>query len=367
MSKVFFGSARMREIKWQSTLPGKLDAILEKLDFAHQLKDKRVCIKMHLGDNVGYTTVHPVFVRRVVSFIKAAGGHPFATDSLGSVLTAHERGYTQETIGCPLVPIAGNGDKYHYTHSVNYKNVKDVLIAGEVWNADYLVCLSHSKGHGNSGYGGAIKNLAIGAMIQKTRNALHMVQHAEKYWDAEKCTHYADGCTKCVDACKVKAMRFADDQTLHVGFHECNFCYECNELCPKGALSIRQSIAEDFQEVMALTTDLVLGSFPKDNHVFINIATNITPFCDCWGFSTPNIVPDIGIFASKDMVAVEKATLDSIDQQDMIPNSLPDFLVMRDIEGHLFKKIHGIDPYYQVYSCERKGLGSSEYEIEEVG
>lgn len=367
MSKVFFGPAYARELKWQSTLPGKLDTILEKLEFADQLQGKRVCIKMHLGGNVGYTTIHPLFVRRLVSFIRAAGGNPFVTDNNHAALTAHERGYTHEVIGCPILPAAGAGDGYYHTYPVNYKNLTELHIAGEIWDADYLVCLSHAKGHGNSGYGGAIKNLALGAMVGKTRGALHMVQHAEKYWDADKCTHYTDGCSACVEACKVKAMRFADDNTLHVGFHECNFCLECNELCPQGALTIRDEIAADFQEVMAIATQAVLSSFPENGSVYINFATNITPVCDCFGLSTPSLVPDIGIFASRDMVAVEQATLDSIRTENLLPNVIPGGLVMRDVEGHLFKKIHGKDPYLQVRACERRGLGSSEYEIEEIG
>ena len=367
MSKVLFASAHVPEIKWQSTLPGKLDMILERLEIAEELKGKRVCIKMHLGGNVGYTTIHPVFVRRLVAFIKAAGGRPFVTDNNHAALSAHERGYTQETIGCPIVPAAGAGDKYFYTQAVDYKNLKELRIAGEMWDADYLVCFSHAKGHGNSGFGGAIKNLALGAMIEKSRGALHMVQHAENHWDAEKCTQYSDGCNKCVEACKVKAMRFADDQTLHVGFHECNFCLECNELCPQKALSIRDEIAQDFQEVMALATELVLSSFPGGNSVFITLANSITPFCDCWGFSTPSLVPDIGLFASKDIVAIDKAALDSIKHENLIPGSIPPWLILRDIEGHLFKKIHGKDPYWQVQACERRGLGSSSYELEEIG
>ena len=366
MSKVFFGPAQVRELKWQSTLPGKLDTILEKLGIAPQLKDRRVCVKMHLGGNVGYTTVHPLFVRKLVAFVKAAGGRPFVTDNNRSALSAHERGYTQEVIGCPILPAAGAGDTYYHTYPISYKNLSELRIAGEIWHADYLVCLSHAKGHGNSGYGGAIKNIALGAMTSHSRNALHMVQHAEKYWDAEKCTHYGDGCNLCAEACKVNAMHFADDKTLHVGYHECNFCCECNELCPKGALSVRDVIAEDFQQVMALATEGVLGSFPDGSSVFINFATNVTPLCDCLGFTTPNLVPDIGIFGSKDIVAVEKATLDSIDHKNLLPGSVPRGLVMRDVDGHLFKKIHGKDPYIQVYACERRGLGSSKYRVEEV-
>lgn len=368
MSKVFFGPAQVRghEINWQSTLPGKLDTILEKLDIASQMKGKSVCIKMHLGGNVGFTTIHPLFVRRLVAFVKAAGGRPFITDNPQSALSAFERGYTQEVVGCPILSASGSSDKYFYTHPVKYKNLTELQIAGEIWDADYLICLSHVKGHGNSGYGGAVKNIAMGAMTFENRQRIHLVQHAEEYWDSEKCTHFTDGCSKCADTCKVKIIHFAKDDTLHVGFHECTFCLECNELCPQGALSIRDVIAEDFQEVLALATEEVLKSFPDGNSVYINFATNITPICDCWGMSTPNLVPDIGIFASKDIVAVEKATLDSIDYRNLLPGSIPGFLILRDVEGHLFKKIHGKDPYIQVNACERRGLGNSKYEIEEV-
>jgi uncharacterized Fe-S center protein len=367
MSKVFFGSARARELKADSTLPAKLDRILEKLEICDQVRDKRVCIKMHLGGNLGYSTIHPLFVRRLVSFIKCAGGRPFVTDTLGGAMSAVERGYTSETIGCPILPAAGSGDKYYYPYRVDYKNLEELHIGGEIWDADYLVCLSHVKGHGNTGFGAAIKNIALGAMIGKTRSAMHMVQHAEPYWDAAKCSHFSDGCVKCVERCGVNAMRFADDQKLHVGFHECNFCKECNEVCPTDALSIRDEIAHSFQELTAMATKAVLGSFESGNAAFVNFALNVTPYCDCWGFTTANLVPDIGIFASRDIVAVERATLDSIDRRNLLPGTVPPPLVMHEQEGrHLFHCIHGKDPYVQVRVAESLGLGSSRYELEEV-
>jgi uncharacterized Fe-S center protein len=366
MSKVFFGPAQVRELKWQSSLPGKLDKILEKLEIEPELKGKRVCIKMHLGSNVGYSTIHPVFVRRLVSFVKSAGGQPFVTDNLCSAINAYERGYSQEVIGCPIFPIAGTNDQYYYTVELQYKNISEIRIGGEIHDADYLICLSHAKGHGNCGYGGAIKNLALGAIVGHSRNVLHMVQHAEQYWDPTKCTHFTNGCNLCVDTCKVKCMRFAEDNKLHVGFHECIFCLECNAVCPVGALNITDVIAKDFQIAMALTTQKILATFPNNSAVFINFATDITPLCDCFGFTTPSLVPDIGIFASKDIVAVEQATLDSIKSENLLPDSIPSGLIMRDIEGHLFKKIHGKDPYIQVEACEKLGLGSRQYELEQI-
>lgn len=366
MSKVFFGASRVRELGSEYTLPAKLDTILERLDFAEEIKGKRVCIKMHLGGNMGYSTIHPLFVRRLVSFIKAAGGTPFVTEISGFVETAHERGYTREVIGCPVIPAAGWSDKYYYTKQVDYKNLKEINLAGEVCDSDFLICFTHAKGHGCSGFGGAIKNIAIGSLNQASRGAMHMVQHAEEFWDAAKCTHYTDGCNLCVETCCRNTTRFADDKTLHVGFHECDFCKKCNDLCPTGALNIHDQNADDFQKAMAVVADEVLKTFPDGNSVFINFATQITPFCDCLGMTSPSLVPDIGIFASRDIVAVEQATLDAIDYNDLIPGSLIEGIQMSDEEGHLFKKIHGVDPYVQVRAAEERGLGSAVYDIEEI-
>jgi len=367
MSKVFFGSAYAGQLRSEATLPARLDEILTRLDIARELDGKRACIKMHMGTGIGYSTTHPLFVRRLASFIKAAGGDPFVTDTLGGTKSAAERGYTPEVMGCPIIPAAGSEDKHFYSHAINYKNLKEIQIGREMTDADYLVCLSHAKGHGNSGYGGALKNLALGAMVQSTRNNMHMIHHADPYWDADKCTHYSDGCKLCVEECPVSTMRFADDQKLHVGFYECNLCLRCNEVCPVDALTVRSEIADAFQELIALASQAVLGSFPNGNAVFINFAVDITPVCDCVGFTTASLVPDIGIFASKDIVAVDKATLDSIDYRNLLAGTVPPPLVMQDKDGwHLFQRIHGKDPYVQVYAAERLGLGNSKYELEEV-
>ena len=94
---------------------------------------------------------------------------------------------------------------------------------------------------------------------------------------------------------------------------------------------------------------------------------NITPLCDCWGFSTLALVPDIGILAGTDIVSVEQASIDSIKVEDFIPIPLPSPLAYHpEIEGHLLKKIHNKDPYLQVAECARLGLGEREYEIVEV-
>ena len=122
-ARVTFASARPKELRGDATLPVLLDRMLGRWGFKKRFSGKRVAIKMHLGGGVGYSTIHPLLVRRVVSAVKAAGGRPFVTDSPGAVAGAWERGYTPETLGAPLLPVAGGADKYVYPRRLNYRTL----------------------------------------------------------------------------------------------------------------------------------------------------------------------------------------------------------------------------------------------------
>ena len=80
-SKVFFGSAHQARLEAKETLPAKLDLIIDQLHIRDRVKDETVVIKMHTGNNMVYSTIHPVFVRRVVQAVKDGGGKPFVTDT----------------------------------------------------------------------------------------------------------------------------------------------------------------------------------------------------------------------------------------------------------------------------------------------
>jgi len=117
---------------------------------------------------------------------------------------------------------------------------------------------------------------------------------------------------------------------------------------------------------MARVVKTVLEGFEQSRVLYINALLNITPLCDCWGFTTPSLVPDIGIMASEDIVAIEQATLDSIKAENYIPGSLPEQVKMSEGDGHLFQRIWAKDPYLQVETAAELGLGSRDYEIVEV-
>jgi uncharacterized Fe-S center protein len=357
---VTFASARPKELRASATLPALLDKMLAKWELKKRFASKRTAIKMHLGGNMGYSTIHPFLVSRVVKAVKDAGGKPFVTDSPGAVATAAARGYTAETLGCPILPVAGLNDKYIYTRRVGFRSLKTVALAGEIVDAEAMIVLSHGKGHGESGFGGAIKNLAMGCVDGPTRGGIHRLMSAAFVWDASKCT----GCLLCRDNCPNGAVSFKDGK-ISIFDHACKYCMHCVTACKKKGITIDQRGYEWFQKGMALTTREVLRGFEPGRVLFVTALLNVTPFCDCWGFTTPSIVPDVGIIASDAMLPLEQASLDLVRSEDFIIGSLPPPL-RRSGMGHLFQQIHGKDPAVQIAECVKLKMGATRYKLVEI-
>jgi len=164
-TSVYFGSAHQAKLEAKETLPAKLDLILEKLQLKDRVKDEWVLIKMHVGNNLGYSTIHPVFVRKVVKAVIDGGGKPFIADVDWDVRGAEARGYTQEVLGCPVYPIGGPNDGYFHTHNRPYKNITEWKVGGLMQDATFLIDFAHIKGHPSCSYGGCFKNIALGGMI----------------------------------------------------------------------------------------------------------------------------------------------------------------------------------------------------------
>ncbi len=367
-SKVFWGSPRQTQLDPKETLPAKLDLILEKLNLRERVKGHRVAIKIHLGFNLGYSMVHPVFVRRVVQAVLEGGGQPFVTDVPHAIADAHMRGYTAETLGCPLYPATGLDDKWTVNRPCDFRNVHEFHLGGAIEAATFLIDLAHVKGHPATAWGGVIKNLALGCVDGETRGAMHDVSDFEPYFFKDKCP---DEATRVAirDSCPYGAL--VDDRNdpggLHLHYFQCNQCMRCQQAA-NGALEIKRSNFMAFMEVNNLSAKLVLDTFEPGNAVFINIATHMTPVCDCFGFTGLPVLPDAGIFGSNDIVATEQATLDVIARTPIIEENLPGMMEIISREGHPFQWIHGPykDPKEQLALAEKLGMGSRQYELIDV-
>lgn len=360
---VYFGSAHVAYANSEATLPAKLKRILEKVDLPRLCRRKWVPIKMHLGGELGYTTIHPVFVRVVVQAIKAAGGKPLVVDGVfNTIATAAQRGYTAETLGCPIVSAGGPYDSHLVRRKVDFPGLDEISVFGLIWDAPALINLAHVKGHGNCGYAGACKNIAMGCVNQPTRKRLHGLSGTIDWLD-DRCRL----CGLCVKACDTGAISLnRKKKKIEFFWHDCRFCTHCITACPYQALSPKGvSGFRRFQQAMALTTKTILDSFEEKRVLHINLLTNISMLCDCWGMSSPNIVPDIGVMVSSDLVAIETASLKAIKARLFLPGSL--IGNRRLTKGrHLLEQIHGKDPFLQIQALERLGVGSSSYRLIDV-
>ena len=361
-AELLFARYATRTLEPKNSIGAKWSRLLDRLELARAVSGKRTAVKMHLGGNVGFTTVHPFFVRRLVRKLYDAGAKEvFVTDGAGHVRNAVDRGYTREVLGCPLVPVAGTADQYSYARPIEppFMTFEKVELAGEIADADALVDLSHVKGHGDCSFGGASKNLSMGCVTGRTRGWIHALEGG-LVRDEEKCTL----CKTCAENCPNGAISFKDDK-FTVFYHDCTYCQHCVLICPEKALKMEGGLYKDFQKGMALSTAKVLETFSPENVVFINFLTEVTIYCDCWGMTTPSLVPDIGILAGGDIVAVDGASLDLIRTEDLIPGSLPPGRELGE-EGHLFERIHGKDPYAVVDYLAELGCGTKEYTLVEV-
>lgn len=368
-SPVYFGSPRQARLEAQETLPAKLDLILDRLHLRDRVKDETVAIKMHTGNNIGYSTVHPVFVRKIVQAVKDGGGKPFVTDVNWDVKGAEERGYSMETLGCPVFPAAGPDEKYVYAHARPYKNIQAWQVAGMIQDATFLIELAHVKGHPSCSLGAAFKNLALGCMAGATRSAMHDTMHFDRYWFADQCP---DAATRQRIAASCPHAAIVEDKDhpgeMHLHFEQCNQCGRCLQVAPPGSLKIDAVNFHAFQEACAVSVAVTLSTFAPAKVTHISLATHMTPVCDCFGFTSMPILPDAGIFGSDDIVAIDQAVLDVTARTRLIEENVPTSMEVHTRVGHPLRWLHGPlkDPYVVTQYGEQLGLGTREYELIDV-
>lgn len=359
-SKVLFAPMTFSKYEPEETLPARFDRLLDESPLKDIVNGKSVAIKFHVGSYLSFSTIAPVFVRKLVAKVKGWGGNCFLTDHDVAGRHPGERGYTEDIIGCPVVDVGGMLGKYYYTKDVDYKTFKHVDVAGHIHDADVMIDFSHVKGHGACGYGGACKNIAMGCVTGRTRGEIHGLEGGLE-WDESKCIH----CEQCIKSCNHDANSFNKEGRYEIFYHNCTICQHCAKVCPTGAIKLTEDAYASFQEGMALATKTVLDCFAPGSVYYINVLMNITALCDCWGLTTPSLVPDIGIMASHDIVAIERASLDAIKVENLIRQGVPANHTLSG-SGHLFEQLHSKSPFVQLDALERLGLGMQEYEIREI-
>ena len=313
---VHFLPAQISAVSREATLLRRFRDLLAMLRLEQRFGPRdKIAIKLHVGGPDSYTTVHPQFVRAITDRFARRDNFLYVVDEHRAVRTAWQRGYTQETLGAPVYPISGVVDRYHDERTITDSPYFDTIkVAGHVAHADGLIVISHAKGHSSCGFGGAIKNIGIGCVAQETRNCIHTFEGHDG-WREEVGKE---------SGAPHRALAAGDD----------------------GGLAFSTALARSAREVLA--------SFRPGKVVCLNVALHIHPYCDCWGLSSPSILPDVGLFLGGDPADVDAATLLALQDTGIAAAALPTFLTERQAEdtesGHPLERIHGKNPWHQVHA-----------------
>ena len=354
-------------------LPAKLKKLLKKAGIgAIDMEQKFVAIKMHFGELGNVSFLRPNYARAVVEVVKELGGLPFLTDcntlypgsrknALEHLYCAWENGFTPLTVGCPV--LIGDGLKGTDDVRVPVKGgeyIKEAKIGRTIMDADVFISLTHFKGHEMTGFGGTMKNLGMGCGPRAGKKEQH--SNGKPHIDPDKCR----GCRRCQKECANQGLEFdREARKMTVNEENCVGCGRCLGACSFDAISFSNDAAiSELNCRMAEYAKAVVDGRPNFH---ISLIVDVSPNCDCHGENDVPILPNIGMLASFDPVALDQACADACLAASPLPGSqlaknmaAPDFV---DHHDHFVNSA----PESEWESClahaEKIGLGSRKYNL----
>jgi uncharacterized Fe-S center protein len=273
-------------------------------------KDDLVAVKLHVGELGNPYYVQPFFVHDVVRRVREAGGKPFLTDSNTYYHAQRNNAYdhmvTALTNGFNMAPfIVADGLKSENYRTVKTKGIlQEIEVSGAIAEADAMIVVTHVKGHGLSGFGGAIKNLGMGC----TPHAGKLRQH--RTVGLEIGTSKCIGCGKCKEACTLDLPEIIEGKARNTS-PQCMCCPQCIEACPMDAISFVDK--PNLGRALASAAYGVLSTFKRDKVSYLSFAKDITQYCDCLPSPGEIMMKDVGIFASGSPVSIDGAFLSMVD------------------------------------------------------
>lgn len=344
---------------------------IETIDF----EGKFVAIKMHFGELGCLASIRPQYVKAVADLVKELGGKPFLTDcntlypgsrkhALEHLDCANLNGYNTITTGCQI--IIGDGLRGTDEVEIPVKNgeyVQNAKIGRAIMDADVFISLAHFKGHEMTGFGGAIKNIGMGCGSRAGKKDQH--SNGQPEISEAACR----GCRRCLRECANNGLLFDEQKKkMTVNYDNCVGCGRCIGACNFDAIAFAQNAAvKELNCRMAEYAKAVTDGRPCFH---ISVVRDISPVCDCHAGNDAPILPDVGMFASFDPVALDRACADACLRQKPLPDSrlaeamaAPGF---RDRRDHF----DNANPNTEYKSClahaEKIGLGTRAYKTVSV-
>jgi len=352
------------------TLLQKMEMLINKAGIGSINFEKQfVAIKLHLGEPGNLAYLRPNYSKVVADHVKAHGGKPFLTDSntlyvgrrkdaIEHMDAAYENGYNPFCTGCHVIIADGLKGSDEILVSVkNAEFIKTAKIGRAIMDADVLISLTHFKGHELTGFGGAIKNIGMGSGSRAGKMEMHSTGLPKI--SAKKCI----GCGRCARNCAQDAIEISGGKAVVDG-NICVGCGRCLALCPFDA--IRPAISESNDVLCKKMAEYAKAVLDGRPNFHISLVVDVSPFCDCHIENDMPVVPDIGIFASFDPVAIDQACADAVMRAPVNKGSMLDEKIKKAGSDH-FHTMHP-DTNWQttLEHCEKINIGNRKYKLIEV-
>jgi uncharacterized Fe-S center protein len=339
-----------------------VEAGIKNIDF----KNKFIAIKIHFGEPGNLSYIRPNYAATIVKLVKELGGKPFLTDAntlysgrrfnaVDHIEAAMENGFNPMSVGCNVIIADGLKGGDYREIPIHQKHCKTAKIGSAIADSDILISMTHFKGHEMTGFGGALKNLGMGS--GSIGGKLEMHSASKPLMKSHKCV----SCGLCIKNCLHEAISFDENKKAIIDYDKCVGCGQCVAVCRFESATVKWNESADIaNEKIAEYTYAVIKDKP---HFHISFIMNVSPNCDCWNSNDVSIVPDIGMAASFDPVALDQACVDMVNiATALYSTELSD----KDYhEGHdKFSHIHP-DTNWKVGLDHAKaiGIGTDEYEV----
>ncbi len=366
-SKVYFTNLRAKN---GDNLLDKLKRLIKTAGIGDiHFEDQYVAIKMHFGEPGNLAFLRPNYAKAVADVVKELGGKPFLTDcntlyvggrknALDHIDSAYGNGFVPYATGCHV--LIADGLKGSDDVCVPVKNgeyVKEAKIGRAIMDADVFITLTHFKGHEMTGFGGALKTIGMGCGSRAGKMEMHNAGKPDV--NQEKCI----GCGRCIKICAHDAPSVTDKKAT-IDHNKCVGCGRCIAICPKDAIRAKNDESCDILNCKIAEYSQAVCQDRPNFH--ISLVVDVSPNCDCHSENDVAIVPDVGMFASFDPVALDVACADAVNAQPPIGGSvLGDAVEHHEHEcrDHFGKVAPDTNWKTAIAHAVKIGLGNDEYEL----